>query len=177
MHGLNRRGVLAGLGLIVPAAGLAQTPTRSAVHFEVWRNNQKIGEHSVSFRGDDAVLTAAIVAEMLVKLGPIPLFRYRHEATEVWRGGRFATLDSYSISNGKVERVSAVRTDEAVTITTGPGRSVRGSARLSIDPLEPYGAGRAAVQSADRSPGARDSFAGRGEPAVARRPDRQRHLL
>ena len=124
---LNRRGMLAGLGLMVPAVALAQTP-RAALHFEVWRSGQRIGAHSVSFHGDDGALTATIQAEMLVRLGPIPLFRYRHDGTETWRGGRFAALETRSVSNGKVEQVSATHTGDGVTITTGPGRPVHAPA-------------------------------------------------
>jgi len=125
---LNRRGMLTGLGLMVPASALAQSAPRSALHFEVWRNGQKIGWHKVSFHDDDGQLTASITAEFVVKLGPVPLLRYRHDATETWRGGRFAALETRSVTNGKVEQVSATRSRDGVAISTAAGRNVRAAA-------------------------------------------------
>lgn len=121
---LDRRGVLAGLGLLAAGPALAQTAPRGALHFEVWRSGRRIGAHSVSFHGDDGQVTATIEADMLVKLGPIPLFRYRHDATESWRGGRFMALQTRSVTNGKVEQVSATRVGDAVTIAVGGARPV-----------------------------------------------------
>ena len=44
---------------------------------------------------------------MLVKVGPVPLFHYSHDATETWEGGRFLSLTSRSVTGGKAETVSA----------------------------------------------------------------------
>ena len=125
---LTRRATLAGLVLAPGLARAATAPPRADLHFEVWRKGQKIGVHSVVFRGDEAAITVAIAAEMLVKLGPIPVFRYRHQASETWRDGRFATLESHTVSNAKVEQVSATRSETGVAITAG-GKTVQASAR------------------------------------------------
>lgn len=124
---LTRRAALTGL-VLAPGLARAATAPRADLHFEVWRKGQKIGAHSVGFHGDDAAMTVAIAAEMLVKLGPIPVFRYRHQASETWREGRFATLESHTASNGKVEQVSAERSETGVEITAG-GKTVQASAR------------------------------------------------
>ena len=96
--------------------------------FAVFRNASEIGRHSVSIQrsGDDA--TAAIDAAFTVKIGPVPVFRYHHEAVEVWRDGRFISLKSTSISNGAREQVSAMRTGSGVTIDCAKGRIVAGDA-------------------------------------------------
>ena len=75
---LGRRTVLAaGLCLLGPLRGLAQSaPPRRPVSFEIWRQGHKIGEHSVGFQGDGQEFTVAINAELLVKIGPVPVFRY-----------------------------------------------------------------------------------------------------
>lgn len=126
---LNRRAILGGAGLaLAPAYALAEPPPHADVHFEVLRNGRQIGAHSVSFRGDDQELVADIAAEMLIKLGPIPLFNYRHRATEIWRAGRFISLEARSVTNGKVEHLSAERTAGGLAISTGPGRTIRAAA-------------------------------------------------
>lgn len=125
---LTRRAFLAtGLacGLSTPAA--ARTggwPATGRLAFEVWRGKQRIGRHSLEFRGDDQDFTVAIDAEMVVKLGPVPVFRYRHQATESWRGGRFAELHSTTGSNGKREAIDAVRSSEGVVIRTLAGKTL-----------------------------------------------------
>jgi hypothetical protein len=89
--------------------------------FAVWRDNSQIGRHSVAFSGDDQDFVVTIDAVMAVSLGPVPLFKYHHQATETWRGGQFVELQSHTTSNGKSEHVSAVHSADGVTIRTEAG--------------------------------------------------------
>ena len=69
MATLNRRGVLAGLGLMAPSQARAETgPHRGSVQFEVFRNGQRIGAHSVGFHGDDSQLIATIESSYAIQL-------------------------------------------------------------------------------------------------------------
>ncbi len=130
----GRRTLLgAGLCLASPLRLLAQTLTpalaaRAPLAFQVWRGGQQIGRHAVSFHGGDQDFTVAILAEMLVKLGPIPVYHYHHQATEVWRGGKFYSLQSQTVATGSRQQVSAVASDNAVVISTQGGHSVRAPA-------------------------------------------------
>ena len=67
-------------------------------------------------------VTVETNVSLAVNLGPVPVFRYTHHATEVWRDGAFVSLDTRTSSNGKLERVHAVRTASGVTIETLGGR-------------------------------------------------------
>ena len=90
--------------------------------FNVMRNGGRIGQHSIGFRHEGGVLTANISLEIVVRLGPIPLFRYSHKVRETWRDGGFLTFESETDENGKRHRVSAARTAENVIVessTTG----------------------------------------------------------
>lgn len=122
--GLSRRSLIAAA---VAGAGhaVAAPPGggRRALAFEVWRERQKIGSHTVTFQGGDSDFTVSTQARMVVSLGPLPVFRYQHQATETWRGGRFAALQSHTVSNGKREQVSAVAGPSGVTIRTLAGRT------------------------------------------------------
>jgi hypothetical protein len=131
---LSRRSLLGAAGLVLcPASALLAAPAAAAadlhpsgpLHFEVWRNNSRIGVHNVTFHGDDYQLTAQIEAEMLIKLGPVPLFNYKHRGTEIWRAGQFASLETRSVTNGKVEALTAEHRDGGIVISTVPGRSIR----------------------------------------------------
>jgi hypothetical protein len=121
---LGRRTILAGsLFLLGPGRLLADTsPPHRPVAFDIWRKGQKIGAHSVSFQGDGQDFTVAINAELLVKIGPIPVFRYHHRASEVWRGGRFAQFESHTTTNGAEEHASAIRVADGVTVNTSRGQ-------------------------------------------------------
>ena len=126
----GRRALLVGgLCLLGPARLLAQSnPPHRPLAFEVWRQGQKIGMHRVGFQGDDRDFTVAIDAELLVKIGPVPVFRYHHKASEVWRGGRFTQFESHTTSNGSEVHVTAVRGADGVTVNTSKGQVLHGPA-------------------------------------------------
>ncbi len=129
---LPRRALLlSGFALLcMPVRTIAQVRApRRDMRFEVWRHGQQIGLHSVAFSGDDRNFSAAIHAEMLVKLGPIPVFRYTHQAQEIWRDGQFAEFESHTVSNGRREQVHAIHAPDGVTIATGAGQKLQAAAR------------------------------------------------
>ena len=120
LSALPRRAVLTGgLGLPLLAGGARAAPR--ALTFAVFRNGTRIGEHHVSFTGDDDTLTATTDAIMTVKLGPVPVFKYRHHAVEKRVGGAFASLVTATDSNGKGERVSAEMSGGAIRISCPSG--------------------------------------------------------
>lgn len=119
---MSRRGalVLAAAGLAAARAAPARPDARD-VAFAVWRNGRRIGRHSVRFSGGGADFTATIEAIFAVSLGPIPLVRYRHQATETWRGGDFAQIASHTVTNGRQESLLARRTAAGVSVSTAAG--------------------------------------------------------
>lgn len=121
---IDRRFLLAGGLAAFPGLALAATPASRRLAFSVLRNGTKIGEHVMSFSGDPTSPTVTTDVRMAVKLGPVPVFRYRHHAVERWTGGRFTGLETTTDSNGKAERVSARRTETGVVIETAKGRII-----------------------------------------------------
>lgn len=75
-------------------------PPAGKLVFNVMRGGNTIGTHTLEFRqdGDRAVVDIAI--DLQVKLGFIPVFNYRHRATEVWDGQGFLSLESTTNDNG-----------------------------------------------------------------------------
>jgi hypothetical protein len=120
---LPRRAVLAG-GLVLPFLGTAALAAPRALTFAVFRNGTKIGEHHVSFSGDENSLTATTDATMTVKIGPVPVFKYKHHAVEKRVDGAFASLVTATDSNGKGERVSAEKAGGAIRISCPSGTIV-----------------------------------------------------
>ena len=129
----TRRAFLAESGAVVFSAsdGFAQAPGRLA--FEVWRKGERIGLHTVDLAATPGGgWTARIAAAFVVRLGPIPVFHYRHDATETWSApDRFAALDARTVSNGKVETVAARHVGEAVRIVRSNGADVLAPARAA----------------------------------------------
>jgi hypothetical protein len=110
-----RRGLLAS-GIARLAIGQAHAAVPPELRFNVMRNGSPIGQHNIRFSLDGETLRAAVVVEIVVRLGPIALYRYTHSVREVWRGGRFESLESETNDDGKPFRVRAVRGSEGVVI-------------------------------------------------------------
>ena len=121
----RRELILGGMGLaLVPGTALA-VPSRLA--FAVFRNGSKVGEHVMAFTGDDSARTATTNVSMTVKVGPVPVYKYKHQAIEKWVDGKWASIDTTTNGNGKVTNVTARQMGTYVQIT-GPAGPVRGPA-------------------------------------------------
>lgn len=118
MQMLSRRLLIAG-GLVLAATPALAVPRRLA--FAVFRNGDRIGDHELNFETTGADLVVRTLATMRVKLGPVPVFRYRHEAVERRSGAAFESLQTNTNSNGKRERVDARRQGGQVEIVTAKG--------------------------------------------------------
>ncbi len=117
---ITRRTVL-GSGLALVGSARASVPADRRLTFTVLRNGTKVGVHRMVFSGDAASPLVVTDVDMAVKLGPVPMFRYRHHAVERWSAGRFDSLETNSNTNGKLERVSAKRTDRGLSLETANG--------------------------------------------------------
>lgn len=121
---LPRRALLAAglLSAVGAGRGLAAAPASGRLSFVVLRNGAIVGEHHMTFSGEASSPRVTTEVEMVIKLGPVPVFRYRHAAEERWVAGRFASLQTRTDANGKSRSVSARRTDAGVVIDTSAGR-------------------------------------------------------
>ena len=118
---LSRRALIVA-GLILPVLPAAALAAPGKLSFAVLRNGAKIGEHLMTFAGDGGDITATTQVAMTVKLGPVPVYRYRHSATERWAAGRFASLETTTDGNGKKQRVSARAGAGGVAIDASAGK-------------------------------------------------------
>lgn len=116
--------LVGGLALAAPIPLWAAVPGARRLAFAVARNGTRVGEHHMSFTGDPASPTVTTEVDMVVKLGPVPVYRYRHHAVERWAAGRFAGLETSTDANGKQQKVSARRIDGGVIIETGKAKII-----------------------------------------------------
>lgn len=123
---VRRRDLIIGAaGLLVPTTALAAPPPRLA--FAVYRNGTKVGEHAMSFSGDDDNRTVSTNVDMVVKVGPVPVYKYKHSAIEKWAGGKWASIETTTNGNGKITKASG-RAMAGYVAITGPAGAVRGPA-------------------------------------------------
>ena len=126
----RRELILAAAGLtLAPSAVLAGPPGRLA--FAVFRNGTKVGEHQMTFSGDEDNRTVATDVALTVKVGPVPVYKYKHSAVEKWSGGKWVSIDTTTNGNGKVYKASGRQMGGYVQIA-GPKGAVRGLSLIHI---------------------------------------------
>ncbi len=98
------------MGTPPPGISSLPIPPSRSLAFRLIRHGVAIGDHTLDFavRGD--TLAVRIAADVVYRFGPIPLVRYSHRNTEVWQGGRLASLDAQTNKNGTQLHMSAHRT-------------------------------------------------------------------
>ena len=126
---VGRRGLITGAAGLLLAPGLA-IAAPGQLRFAVFRNGTRVGEHVVTIAGDDAQTTASTEVVMTVKVGPVPVYKYRHRATEKWRGTQFVSIETFTDANGKKQHVLAESGAGAVTID-GPAGKIRAAANAA----------------------------------------------
>jgi len=109
------------LALLLPApasaqlAGLAELPL-SPIVFTVTHNGSPMGTHRVDFAREGDTTIVDITIRFEVKLAFITVFRYQHNAREVWRGGRLIAFDSLTDDDGDRFQVAARATAEGLRV-------------------------------------------------------------
>jgi hypothetical protein len=87
-------------------------PPSRRIAFEVLRNGGPIGTHILTFKPTDNRLTVAIDIHIAAGIGPVTLYRYDMQGTEVWENGQFSALDTTTNDDG-TRHVVAMRRAEA----------------------------------------------------------------
>jgi hypothetical protein len=115
----GRRRVLTGGAALTaaPVRGMAATLPPDP-RFEVFRDDIRIGHPAISFHADGDTTVAAVEVEIVVRLGPIPVFRYTHSVRETWHGDRFLSLESDTYNDGTPYHVEAANTGDHVIVAT-----------------------------------------------------------
>ncbi|MDP1618784.1 DUF6134 family protein [Phenylobacterium sp.] len=135
---LTRRSlIVTGASALAAPGAFAAAPANGRLGFAVFRGKDKVGEHLMRFTRNGSGLMVNTEVEMRVRLGPIPVFRYAHTATERWRDDSFASLTTRTDTNGKIEQVKAEATGAGIAIE-GPGGRL--TAPASAAPLTHWNA-------------------------------------
>ena len=105
---------------IKPTTSLAATERSSASErfvFDVYYNDRRIGEHEFQVQRQDGEVRVQSLANFVVRLLFVPVYRYRHEAQELWQSGCLQSLESTTNDNG--DRFALALQPEPSTASTG----------------------------------------------------------
>jgi len=105
--------------LVAWPAAAQQTP--APLVFTVMQNGSPMGTHRVSFARDGDTLTVDTAIRFEVKLAFITVFRYQHDAREVWQGGRLIAFDSLTDDDGDRFQVAARAAPEGLRVAGSGG--------------------------------------------------------
>jgi len=85
------------------AAGLysAVAATTQQWHFDVFLDGDRIGHHSFTLANTDSGKTLTSEARFTVRLFSIPVYRYSHDAVELWNGPCLERIEAATDDNGE----------------------------------------------------------------------------
>lgn len=112
---------LAVAALLALAASAAAANTRHW-DFRVLLDGAEIGEHRFTLREDGDARELRSTAQYRVRVLLVEAFRYRHEASERWRGDCLEALTSQTETNGEREAVNASLRDGRLAVERQAGR-------------------------------------------------------
>ena len=118
------------VGYAEPSMALSNEP----LNFSVIRQGEKIGIHRIEFRKAGDLLYVDIRVRIAVQILFITVFRFEHDAQEVWRNGRFVSMRSKTHDDGKDHVLEAavgyareIKVVEDGQTRTIPGNMIPGS--------------------------------------------------
>lgn len=119
-----------------PVAAGAPAPWQpeagDTIHFDVLRKGKPFGTHIVRFSDlEDGGFKATTDVDLKAGLGPLVLFRYSLDSTEVWQGGKLVSLTGETNDDGTRERVEADMSGDMLQVS---GSAYQGEAPAGIIP-------------------------------------------
>jgi hypothetical protein len=99
--------VLAAATLLVSSVGLASAERtgKQQWHFDVFLDGDRIGYHHFTLVSTDTARTLTSEARFTVRLFSIPVYRYSHDAVELWDGPCLEHIEAATDDNGEAHRV------------------------------------------------------------------------
>lgn len=91
-------------------------PYGQTLAFNVFRNGQEIGRHTLTFESDGPNRIVTVAINFGVKAMGITAYRYVHADREVWNGDALQALDSQTDDNGKKYKVHVQRGAKGLTV-------------------------------------------------------------
>lgn len=115
------RSFLIALLALISIPSYAGIPQSNEIVFDILRNGKPFGSHVLTFdkSGDEVQVNVDI--EMKYKLGPLTLFKYEHDNTEIWKDGLLQRVETKTNDDGKDLWLKASYDDGNINITSSSG--------------------------------------------------------
>ena len=119
MKTMTRRLLIgAAIALTTPGLGVASTSAQDPLTFAVSLDNRPIGVHRFRIVDDGATRVVESDASFDVRILRVPVYRYRHSNSEIWRDGCLKQIESATDANGTRYAVDLSKTAAGYTIST-----------------------------------------------------------
>lgn len=105
------------LCLVAPLSVAATSGSR-VFHFTATLDGKPIGEHRFEVHEADGRTHVTSRARFDVKFLMFTVYRYRHEAQEVWDGNCLSRLDAHTDDNGRAHALTAERSPDGLRVDT-----------------------------------------------------------
>src|SRR5262245_55707511 len=99
---------LAALAAFCLTGAASATPSDAGrAVFDVTRNGQPFGRHTIAVTGSGDALRAQSEVDFRVDVGPMTMYRLEQNCTETWANGALASLSCNTLKDGHRTRVQA----------------------------------------------------------------------
>src|SRR5262245_806366 len=105
---------VAGL-LAIASASAAVAGEAGEFTFTVLKDGSPVGHHCIVFQRQGDRVEIREATEIEVRLAMIPIYRFEHEGTEVWEGGRALRIDGTTNDNGEKLDIAVRRNADGYT--------------------------------------------------------------
>lgn len=106
--------VFLALGLIFAFPGVASAG--SDLSFRVWLDDRAVGRHSFQFVNQEEGIEVVSSMNMEVKVLFVPVFKYEHNAREIWRGACLAEISAETSVQGSAFLLEGRETAEGFSV-------------------------------------------------------------
>ncbi|MGQ0533225.1 MAG: DUF6134 family protein [Caulobacteraceae bacterium] len=114
---------LAALAALV-LSGVASAATTGRTAFDVTRNGQPFGRHTINVSGSDASMRVESRVALRANFGPITAYRLEQTCTETWANGSLASLNCSTLKDGRRTEVRGQAVDGRLRVTAGAASHV-----------------------------------------------------
>jgi hypothetical protein len=84
--------------------------------FAAFRNGERIGTHTLSFKREGSQLVVSTTVDLAVKMMGFTAYRYSHRGKEIWNGNSLLAVETSTNDDGKQYVVRATRQGESLVV-------------------------------------------------------------
>jgi hypothetical protein len=122
--------------LLAPLApGRADAAAPRDIHFRALRHGSAIGAHRITFKADRRRLIVETHVDITVKILFVTVFRFKHDAEEIWESGRLVSVASTTNDDGALLKVAGSAVADGFRIVGDAGPFLASATLLTSNTL------------------------------------------